>query len=193
MTREEKRYLGRVFMSRKILLLGGARSGKSSRAEEIADRWFAEEKIYMATYQPALANDSEMDDRVRHHQERRGELWKTIEVGSDLPEQLNKAADDDYILVDCLTMWLAGILSEDETAMKQACQDMAQAVKKFKGHLILVGNELGSGLVPTEKHLRIFRDYNGWLNQWVAAEVEEVEYYVAGLPIYLKKAEPLGF
>lgn len=179
-------------MARKILLIGGCRSGKSARAEEIASRWFSEEKIYMATYQSGLNEDPEMAERVRLHQERRGDLWKNLEVGSDLPEQLDKCDEHSYVLVDCLTMWLAGILSEDTEAMKKSCEALVESVKRYKGHLILVGNELGSGLVPEEKSSRIFRDFNGWLNQWIAAEAEVVEYYVAGLPIILKEANELG-
>jgi len=175
-------------MAQKILLLGGSRSGKSSRAEAFALDWPQDKRIYVATYQDN-GEDPEMLDRIKRHQEKRGPHWKTIEVDHRLSELLQEHNNpSSFILVDCLTLWLSSqfLIESNPLEIEKALVDLAQTVKEFKGSLILVSNELGSGLVPFDKESRAFRDASGMMNQMIAAEADHVEVLVAGLPQVLK-------
>jgi adenosylcobinamide kinase/adenosylcobinamide-phosphate guanylyltransferase len=163
-----------------ILVLGGARSGKSRYAEGLITTlpppWF-----YVAT---AEAGDEEMAARISVHRSRRGPDWRTIEAPRHLVAALQKAGTTP-VLVDCLTLWLsnlmlAGIDIEVETA------HLERALVAASAPVVLVANEVGSGIVPEHPLGRRFRDLQGVLNQHMAARADRVVLMVAGLPLALK-------
>jgi adenosylcobinamide kinase / adenosylcobinamide-phosphate guanylyltransferase len=167
------------------LILGGSRSGKSRRAEEIA----ATKGVpvtYVATYATSQT-DPEMEDRVARHRKQRPAHWTTIENRFDL-KPLFQEQRDSLILVDCLTLWLS-YRQISESREDVILAELEEAVKEIvPGHpgLIIVSNELGLGLVPSSPEGRSFRDLSGRANQLVARLASRVEFMVAGLPMLLK-------
>jgi adenosylcobinamide kinase/adenosylcobinamide-phosphate guanylyltransferase len=176
-------------MSEKVLLLGGARSGKSSRAESLAKHWPAATRVYLATYRRGKIFDEEMEARVARHRRQRGDTWTTREVGLELPETLEELSRGETpVLVDCVTLWLASFL-EKRKSFDDSFETLENIVRTYRGPLILVGNELGAGLVPESAVVRAFRDANGFLNQALARAVDRVEYCIAGLCLPLKTGQ----
>ncbi len=164
------------------LVLGGARSGKSSYAEQLAESQ-CRDCVYVAT---ATAGDEEMADRIARHQERRGAGWRTVEAALDLAGALAAAASSDtVVLVDCLTLWLSNILFE-ELNVENECGKLVAALPGLAGPVIFVSNEVGLGIVPDNALARRFRDEAGRLNQAVAAAAQSVVFVAAGLPLVLK-------
>jgi adenosylcobinamide kinase / adenosylcobinamide-phosphate guanylyltransferase len=163
-----------------ILVLGGARSGKSRYAESLlADR--VRRRVYLAT---AEAGDEEMRLRIRHHRARRGEDWRTIESPIDIAASIASAGGD-AVLVDCLTLWLSNLMAAErdiDAATDELCRVLAQA----QAPVVLVSNETGLGIVPDNALARQFRDRAGQLNQAVAAMADRVFFIAAGLPLTLK-------
>lgn len=168
--------------SHSLLVLGGARSGKSrfaqSRAEAIEGR-----HVFIAT---AEAHDDEMRDRIARHRADRDDRWETV----DAPRELAAAIDAQsgtgaIVLVDCLTLWASNILLADSDP-EPATQILCASIGRFDGHLILVSNEVGFGIVPDNALARRFRDMAGRLNQKAAKVADEVQLIVAGLPLRLK-------
>ncbi|WP_233078338.1 bifunctional adenosylcobinamide kinase/adenosylcobinamide-phosphate guanylyltransferase [Rheinheimera soli] len=168
----------------KTLILGGARSGKSSLAETIAKT--SEQVTYIAT---ATAFDVEMSQRIKLHQQQRPKDWRLLECPLLLAEALQQlSGSGQTVLVDCLTLWLNNQLyHQPEQDFALARQQLADAVSQFNGKLILVSNEVGMGLVPIGELNRIFVDQQGWLNQLMATVCENVIFVAAGLPLYLKR------
>jgi adenosylcobinamide kinase/adenosylcobinamide-phosphate guanylyltransferase len=163
-----------------LLVLGGARSGKS-RYAEARIRGAGGPLVYIAT---AQAFDDEMTDRIAHHRADRGPDWRTVEAPIELPtaiEQANGAA----VLVDCLTLWATNLLLADAD-IDAATGRLLAAICAHPGPLALVSNEIGLGIVPDNALSRRFRDIAGRLNQMVAAAVDEVQFIAAGLPLTLK-------
>ncbi|EGM78449.1 adenosyl cobinamide kinase/adenosyl cobinamide phosphate guanylyltransferase [Rheinheimera sp. A13L] len=168
---------------KKTLILGGARSGKSSLAETLAKS--SESVTYMAT---ATAFDAEMTARIKLHQQQRPKDWVLLECPLLLTEALQQlSGSGQTVLVDCLTLWLNNQLyhqpEQDFTLVRQL---LADAVSQFNGQLILVSNEVGMGLVPIGELNRVFVDQQGWLNQHLAKVCDQVIFVAAGLPLYLK-------
>ena len=167
---------------RVTLVLGGARSGKSSFAEEMAislDR----EMFYIATAQPG---DEEMAARIAEHQARRGAHWQTVEAPLDLPAALSTTAGPGRVaLVDCLTLWLSNLMAV-ERDLSAETQALLATLGRPAGPVILVSNEVGLGIVPMNALARAFRDHQGRLNQQVAALADRVVLMAAGLPLTLK-------
>ncbi|GJD37356.1 bifunctional adenosylcobinamide kinase/adenosylcobinamide-phosphate guanylyltransferase [Methylobacterium aerolatum] len=164
---------------RLILVLGGARSGKSAYAEGLVTArpgpW-----LYLAT---AEIWDDEMAERVAHHRERRSAEWITRDVPLALPEALAEARGP--VLVDCLTLWLTNlILAEADVA--GATDRLAAACAAAPGPVVLVSNEVGLGIVPDNALARRFRDEAGRLHQRMAALADRVVLTVAGLPLDVK-------
>lgn len=164
------------------LVLGGARSGKSRRAESLITAgqppW-----IYVAT---AQAFDQEMTARIAEHRARRAAGWTTIETTTDLPAVMTKLAHSDApLLIDCLTLWLSNVMlaGQDVTA---ACRALLDALAAAKGPIVAVSNEVGLGIVPDNALARAFRDAQGRLNQDVAGLADRVILMAAGLPLTLK-------
>lgn len=164
------------------LILGGARSGKSSYAQNIAEN-VCSDRIFVAT---AEAFDDEMRDRIARHQFDRDESWKTIEAPLELADAvMEHSAKEVVCLVDCLTLWLSNImLAERDVEMET--DRLLSSLRDAEGTIILVSNEVGMGLVPETPIGRAFRDAQGRLNQKVAALCDQVEFIAAGLPITLK-------
>ncbi|SNS57429.1 adenosylcobinamide kinase /adenosylcobinamide-phosphate guanylyltransferase [Sphingomonas laterariae] len=163
------------------LILGGARSGKSRFAQSLAEAE-AGPLIYVAT---AQAFDDEMAERIAHHQADRGPRWTTREVPQELPQALREAGTDATLLVDCLTLWLSNRMLADDD-MAEAVDGLVAAIRACPARLILVSNEVGSGIVPETPLGRAFRDHAGRANQAVAAVADRVALIVAGLPLWLK-------
>ena len=162
------------------LVLGGARSGKSRHAEGLITAlpppW-----TYVAT---AEAGDEEMAARIKSHRERRGAQWRTIEAPRELAKALS-ACGDRPVLVDCLTLWLSNLMLAEANVEEEIAQ-LEETLAATKGPLVLVTNEVGSGIVPSYPLGRRFRDMQGILNQRMAARAERVILMVAGLPLALK-------
>ena len=171
-------------MTEVVLVLGGARSGKSSLAGRLAETSF-ERPVYLAT---AEALDSEMADRIALHKKARGPRWFCIEEPLDIGRVISAPPKGrDGILLDCLTLWLSNVLlKEGEKALASRKRRLMGALKKAKIPVILVSNEVGMGIVPEHKLGRAFRDLAGRLNQDVAAVADTVVLSVAGLPMVLK-------
>ncbi len=163
-----------------VLVLGGARSGKSAYAEALLE---GRPSLYLATGQ---ALDGEMAERIDHHRRRRGSNWSTLEEPLDLAAALeNVLRLDRPVLVDCLTLWISNLMHagrDVETALTQLCDVLAQPA----GTVVLVSNEVGMGLVPDNRMAREFRDHQGRVNQRVAAICRRVVFVAAGLPLILK-------
>ncbi|HZY69313.1 MAG TPA: bifunctional adenosylcobinamide kinase/adenosylcobinamide-phosphate guanylyltransferase [Devosia sp.] len=170
-------------MSGHILVLGGARSGKTGFAERLAMR-AGERPLYLAT---AQALDSEMRDRVRLHQQQRHKRFSTLEEPIALPTALKAAARaHDVILVDCLTLWITNLLGANEDVAKAVDELISALVGIDESHVILVSNEVGLGIVPDNPLARMFGDLAGAAHQRLAEICSDVHFVVAGLPMTLK-------
>jgi adenosylcobinamide kinase / adenosylcobinamide-phosphate guanylyltransferase len=164
-----------------VLVIGGARSGKSRHAEALVTArpapW-----CYVATGE---GGDAEMAARVAAHRDRRGIGWLTEEVPVELAPALAALPEGRPALVDCLTLWLSNLMHagrrpDDET------ERLTAILARPRGHWVVVSNEVGLGIVPENALARSFRDAAGRLNQAVAAVADEVVLTVAGLPLRLK-------
>ena len=165
-------------------ILGGARSGKSRLAEKLA----AESGCavtYIATSQPL---DGEMNERVRHHRERRPGHWALIEEPIELARILrDNARADTCLLVDCLTLWLTNLLMLEDPQRLTAERDaLLQCLAELPGEIVFVSNETGMGVVPLGELTRRYVDEAGWLHQALAERCQRVVLTVAGLPLTLK-------
>ena len=164
------------------LVLGGARSGKSRHAERLVLA-SGLAPVYVAT---AETLDAEMAARIAEHRARRGTRWRTIEEPLDLVGTLRRECDPGHaILVDCLTLWLTNLM----VAGRPVRPDMARLIEllpSLPGALVLVSNEVGLGVVPTDAMARAFIDYAGWLHESIAEQADVVVFMAAGLPLHLK-------
>jgi adenosylcobinamide kinase/adenosylcobinamide-phosphate guanylyltransferase len=164
-----------------ILITGGARSGKSTRAEARV-RAFAGRPVYIAT---AEALDGEMRERIAKHRARRGSEWLERETPLELVSALVETDGGGTRLVDCLTLWLSNLMHA-ERDWEQEAKLLVEALNRQKSAVVLVTNEVGVGIVPDNALARRFRDAAGILNQMVARAADEVEFVVAGLPMRVK-------
>lgn len=166
------------------LILGGARSGKSRLAEQIAQS-SGLPVIYLAT---AQALDQEMQDRIQHHQQRRPASWTLVEESLYLAERLQELdRDNQVILIDCLTLWMTNLLCvEDDHLQLQECEKLLTVLPNLRSQVILVSNETGLGVVPLGEISRRFVDESGRLHQRLAQLADRVIFCVAGLPMVLK-------
>ena len=162
------------------LVLGGARSGKSSYAEQCALRLSAN-PIYIAT---ADAGDNEMVARIAKHKNDRSNAWHIIEEPLRLAEVINSVKQPNVIMIDCLTLWLSNCLHKESWQSHK--DDFLETIKLSKHKLILVSNEVGMGIVPMGALSRQFVDEIGWLHQTLAQHCDNVTQVVAGLPQKLK-------
>jgi len=168
----------------RTLILGGARSGKSAQAEKLAAE-SGLEVIYIAT---AQAWDDEMAARIAHHRHARPADWACVEEPLQLAKVLHALARPERcLLVDCLTLWLSNLLgSEDGQVFERERAALLSALPTLPGRIILVSNEVGSGIVPMGELTRRFVDEAGRLHQAIAALSEQVQLVMAGLPLNLK-------
>ncbi len=170
------------------LILGGARSGKSAYAEQLATDSNLE-VTYIAT---AQVYDAEFQARVQHHQSRRPDSWTLVEEPHFLADALQKnAAKDRCLVVDCLTLWLAQWICPDcnppaSSSWQQEREHLLATLNDLPGRIIMVSNEVGMGIVPLGEINRRFQDEQGRLNQALAKIADEVVFVAAGLPLKLK-------
>jgi len=162
------------------LVLGGARSGKTRRALELASA-FAR-KVYIATAEP---RDDEMRARITRHAEERGSTWRTVEAPLELANALADTHDAEIFVVDCLTLWLSNLMHAGRD-IEAETQKLLTALETCAAHVVLVSNEVGLGIVPDNALARAFRDAQGRLNQEIARVADVVEFVAAGLPLRLK-------
>lgn len=176
---------------RRVLLTGGARSGKSTLAERLVGPGPA---IYVATAPPPV-DDREWQQRIATHRARRPGTWQTVE-SDDLPRHIREADTQRPVLVDCLTLWLTarmdrhGVWSDAgaASAVRGDIDELVAAVARCPGGLVLVTNEVGSGIVPTDAGTRLFRDLLGITNSTVADVCDDVYLVVAGRRLPLERA-----
>ena len=184
------------------LVTGGARSGKSSFAEKLCMSK-TEQAVYVAT---AQAFDDEMKDRIALHKLQRnhsGYCWRNVEEPFHLAKLLrdwreNSLDEEGFapsVLVDCLTLWLSNVLllhegrKDAQEQVKAEILSLVEQAQQYPGHLIMVTNEVGSGIVPEYPLGRMYRDLAGYMNQAVAKISSEVFLVTAGIPIELKSRE----
>ncbi len=185
-------------MKKAILIIGGARSGKSRFAQELA-RKFGGQVLFVAT---AEAGDPEMHQRIEKHKKGRPSDWRTLEVthhvGNWIEQEIGKAQ---VVVVDCVTLLVSNIFSQyndqtleriEESVLEEQViaeiSELLECVKKVDTSFIIVSNEVGLGLVPGSKVGRLYRDLLGKANQMLAQCADEVYLMVAGLPM---KTKPL--
>lgn len=165
-----------------LLVLGGARSGKSRFAQGQAEA-LTGELIYLAT---AQALDDEMHDRIALHRADRGARWSTVEEPLELAQAITAwSAPEKVVLVDCLTLWASNLILMERDIIA-ATEGVIRAVSMARGPVIMVSNEVGLGIVPDNALARRFCDAAGRINQEMAAAVDEVVMMFAGLPLRLK-------
>ncbi len=163
-------------------VLGGARSGKTRFALKCAEETGLV-PFYVAT---ATAFDDEMQARIAAHKTERNARWTTVEAPLALPQAIAAHGRPDHVLlVDCLTLWLNNLMFGEED-VEAATEKLVACLAAAHGHVILVSNEIGLGLVPETSLGRRFRDAQGRLNQRIAAAADRVTFVAAGLPLQLK-------
>jgi len=169
-----------------VFVIGGCRSGKSKHALQTAEKMPGNRKIYIATCVP---QDNEMKQRVARHQTTRSRSWTTVVEPLKLPEAiLQNSRRGDVILIDCLTLWVSNLLMEtdDEKQLEELISQLIDTLKKATGPIVLVSNEVGTGIVPENKLARQYRDIIGRVNQAVAKTAGKVIWMVAGIPVTVK-------
>jgi adenosylcobinamide kinase/adenosylcobinamide-phosphate guanylyltransferase len=169
----------------KELILGGVRSGKSRLAEQNA-RESALDVVYLATAR--AGEDAELQQRIRLHRERRPAHWQLVEEPYGLARALRThAAAHRCLLIECLTLWLTNLLcAQDESLLARERDALVETLPGLPGHIILVGNETGLGVVPLGEITRRFIDEAGRLHQELARVCDRVIFTIAGLPHLLK-------
>ncbi|SDZ92885.1 adenosylcobinamide kinase /adenosylcobinamide-phosphate guanylyltransferase [Desulfuromusa kysingii] len=179
-------------MNKLIYVSGGCRSGKSHYAQQRLES-LPGKRAYLATC-PQI--DAEMEQRiVKHQQQRAHKGWETIEAPLDLAGAIEQAHGFDFLLVDCLTLWVNNLLYEaeqqgiilTEEAISHRGVELVNACRKTNQTIIFVSNELGMGLVPADPVSRRYRDCLGRCNQTLATRADEVVFMVSGLPLILKE------
>jgi adenosylcobinamide kinase / adenosylcobinamide-phosphate guanylyltransferase len=174
---------------RSVLVLGGARSGKSRYALALAEA-AAPERLYLAT---GSAGDEEMAARIARHKAERGAGWSTLEEQCALCGALGAQARAGRVaLVDCLTFWLANMMFAGLNLAAEI-ERLCETIAVLDGPVVFVSNEVGAGIVPETKLGREFRDWQGRLNQDVARACDGVVFVAAGLPTLLKPSSPPQF
>lgn len=179
-------------MKRWVLIVGGARSGKSTLAAHLGRELGGDQVLFVAT---AEGRDEEMRRRIRGHRQSRPPAWRTLEV----PREVGAALRAGYrgeraVIVDCLTLLVANVLDAYEDPLSQVAAEavhrevteLIAAARDVDAHVIVVSNEAGMGLVPPSPLGRAYRDALGTANQQVAAAADEVYLVVAGIPVRIK-------
>jgi len=171
-----------------LLVVGGAKSGKSSFALNVCNS-LGRERIFLAT---AQALDQEMEERIRRHQAERGSGGRTIEEPLKVAETIGSLdSKDTIILLDCLTLWLNNLYmeyGEDQEVVVEAIENLARQLTNIHGAVVVVSNEVGMGIVPDNQLSRTYRDTAGYMNQRIARLAGKVVAVLAGLPLVLKDA-----
>ncbi|WEK36462.1 MAG: bifunctional adenosylcobinamide kinase/adenosylcobinamide-phosphate guanylyltransferase [Candidatus Pseudobacter hemicellulosilyticus] len=176
-------------MATLIFITGGARSGKSRYAQELALQ-LSDDPVYVAT---ARRWDDEFDQRIQRHQQERDQRWTSVEEEkylSRLPLEGRVA------VIDCVTLWLTNFftdLDQDTSLCLEACQSEIRSLCQLQGTFIIISNEIGMGLHAETAMGRRFTDLQGWTNQFLAATAQRVIFMVSGLPLLIKDSiqEPI--
>ena len=171
------------------LVLGGARSGKSRLAEQYAQALFKHSDsnsklIYLAT---ATADDQEMSDRIDQHKFRRDDNWQLVEEPVEIANVLSKLPSNTTILIDCLTLWLSNCMHLK--CCPEQRDQLISFLKSSNNNIVMVSNEVGSGIVPLGQLSREFVDESGWLHQEIAKISTQVTLVIAGLATDLKTTD----
>ncbi len=183
-----------------ILILGGARSGKSRFAQQLAEK-LGKKVLFVATGQPL---DDEMASRIEEHRKKRPQNWRTLEIDIKVGQKLReRIADVDVVLLDCVTLLVSNILtkegeesschcerseaiSETEKRVIDEIEELIECINKHESIFIVVSNEVGLGLVPDNKLGRVYRDLLGKANQLLAQHADEVYFMASGIPVKIK-------
>lgn len=192
-----------------ILILGGARSGKSIFAQSLAAK-LGKKVLFVATGEPL---DEEMALRIEEHKRKRPKNWRTLEIDTKLGQRLKgQIKDADVVLLDCLTLLVSNILTKEdrkplsspltgkdegegkiaeaisgaEKHVMAEIEDLLDCINKHEGDFIVVSNEVGLGLVPDNKLGRVYRDLLGRANQLLAQHASEVYFMISGIPVKIK-------
>jgi adenosylcobinamide kinase/adenosylcobinamide-phosphate guanylyltransferase len=169
-----------------IFVIGGCRSGKSRQALETAAGMPGDHKTFIAT---CIPRDDEMQQRVEQHQKERSLIWRTVEAPIHLPQAIvEQSRQADVVLVDCLTLWISNLMLEleDDRKILACLPDLTRALRSAHCPVVLVSNEVGTGIVPENQLSRRFRDLVGSTNQAVARQADRVVWMVAGIPVKIK-------
>lgn len=175
-----------------ILVLGGARAGKSTHALQQAaycERAFGSEVCFIAT---AQGLDEDMTARIGRHRSQRPSYWHTIEEAYQIDEALQQASNADVVIVDCLTLFVSNWLmryddeQQCESVVTRITKEFLRLARSRRQMIICVSNEVGLGVVPDTRLGRVYRDLLGRVNQDFAAAADEVYLLVAGLPLRIK-------
>lgn len=185
-------------MGKLIIVLGGARSGKSTFAMELAGT--GRKVAYIAT--AAIADDLEMKQRIEEHKKIRPSHWLTVEEPFNVDKSLlGLEKEVEVVIIDCITLLLTNWLLEGATKIEdlaaedypdkeksifEKTKNLAQTVKRTKLTVIMVSNEVGMGIVPVNRLARFFRDIAGWANRILAGAADEVYSMTAGIPLKIK-------
>ena len=185
-------------MGRLVVVTGGARSGKSSFAENLAKDCNCD-VVYIAT---SIPFDDEMRSRIKKHVEQRPSYWKTIEAYKDMDKHLvNEKSEPIAILLDCITIMITNLMLDTsldwdkasneeiegvEAGIKMEIEKLLKVINIKASTFILVTNEIGMGIVPENRLSRIFRDVAGRINQMLAKAADEVYLCISGIPVKIK-------
>jgi len=165
------------------LILGGARSGKSRHAQQLAEA----SDLPVTLIATAQARDAEMAARIARHRAERPAGWLTVEQPLHLAAALQQAAGAERcVLIDCLTLWLLNLLEAGEATFAAERAALLECLPRLAGEIVIVSNEVGLGIVPIGELSRRFVDEAGWLNQDIARLSDRVTFIAAGLPLALK-------
>lgn len=173
-------------MKTTILIMGGCRSGKSGHALCLANARSGGKNLFVATCAP---QDDEMTARVKRHQIERGDRWQTIEAPLDPVAALHDHGPGaDILVIDCLTLWVSNLMMTglDDEQIIDNISGLCDSLRETPCSVILVSNEVGTGIVPENALARRYRDLTGWCNQRVAAACESVIWMVAGIAVPIK-------
>ena len=179
-------------MGRITLILGGARSGKSSYAQSLAEA-SGKSVTFIAT---AQALDEEMSTRIQKHRADRPANWETLELPVELASRIHQIKSD-VVILDCITLLISNLVMQyakddlvDEVPFAQVVQkeveELIKKIREQKQDWLIISNEVGLGLVPPYQMGRVYRDWLGWSNQQIARDADKVIFMVAGIPMVVK-------
>lgn len=173
-----------MIRKRIVFVGGGTRSGKSAFALSLARR-LGERRLFLATARPG---DGEMRERIRRHRHTRGEDFQTIEEPLAVAETIQRHANHEVVLLDCLTLWLSNLLLEgnEPEAVLQRVEELAAVLARRSLHAVVVSSEVGLGIVPETPLGRTFRDVAGLAHQRMSAIADEVYFAVLGTLLRIK-------
>lgn len=169
-----------------VLVIGGAKSGKSRIAMNLA-LGSGMKKIFMAT---AQALDDEMAERIQRHIEDRGSDWITVEEPLEIADKIRELDREDRVIVlDCITLWISNLFMEYKDSTETIIERFGKLIASLtgvRGVIIIVSNEVGTGIVPENELARVYRDMAGTLNQRIALVAKKVVAVIAGIPVVIK-------